>query len=43
MSTQLQMEYSTRGASHHVLLTRIQAWRINNKDYMKYPQEGVKE
>jgi hypothetical protein len=43
MLTQLQMGYSAGEASHHVLLTQIQVWRIGNRDYMKSPQEGVQE
>jgi hypothetical protein len=43
MLTQLQMGYSAGEASHHVLSTQIQGWRIGNKDYMKFLQEGAQE
>jgi hypothetical protein len=43
MLTQLQMGYLAGEASHHVLLTQIQVWRIGSRDYMKFSQEGAQE
>jgi hypothetical protein len=43
MSTQLQMGYSTRESSHHVLMTQILVWIIGIKYYMKSRQESAQE
>jgi hypothetical protein len=37
------MGYLVGEASHHVILNEIHVCRIENNDYMKFPQEGEQE